>query len=423
MLGAAAPWPVDAPSSERAWYGLDVAQRAEPPEKPLDGAVQPDLGQLIDSRRVLLCVGCGGVGKTTTCAAIGLAAAQRGKRVLCLTIDPSQRLAQSLGLERINTEAQQIDPQVLADAGLDVSGSLTVMMLDTKRTFDALIETLAPTAEKRDAILGNVIYHYISTSLAGSSEYMAMEKLYAVKDDPRYDLVVLDTPPTSHALDFLDAPQRLVGAFDSPALRWLLQAFQSSGTLSLGVLARTAATVLRGIGRIVGGGFLERMGGFAVELNEVFGGWRARADEVARALRGPEVAYLLVTTPQPMCVREVLFFAQRLRQQQLRADAYVVNRVHRQAPDGISTEAIEQALSSRELGLPSSSAERIAATAADEARLGQLDRLHMVTLEEVFDDGDDDSAAPLVVQVPDFATDIYDVERLASVAAVLVPSR
>jgi anion-transporting ArsA/GET3 family ATPase len=291
-------------------------------------APSPGLAPLLDTRRVILVVGCGGVGKTTTTAALGLAAARRGKRVLCLTIDPARRLTQSLGFEQATTAAQRVDPALFARAGIDVPGSLTVMMLDTKSTFDGLIESLAPTPEKRDSILDNVLYKYISTSLAGTQEYMAMEKLYAVKGDPAYDLILLDTPPTTNALDFLDAPERLMGALDSAATRWFVQAFQGSGKLSFNLLAKSTAAILRGIGRLTGGGFLEQVASFITEINDIFGSWRARADEVASALRGPDVAYVLVTTPDPLSVREVLYFADRLREQSMRRDAFVVNRVH-----------------------------------------------------------------------------------------------
>jgi anion-transporting ArsA/GET3 family ATPase len=287
-----------------------------------------DLGPLLDTRRVILVVGCGGVGKTTTTAALGLAAARRGKRVLCLTIDPARRLSQSLGFEQMTTAAQSVDPALFQRAGLDVPGSMTVMMLDTKSTFDSLIESLAPTPEKRDSIMNNVLYKYISTSLAGTQEYMAMEKLYAVKNDPAYDVILLDTPPTTNALDFLDAPERLIGALDSAATRWFVQAFQSSGKLSFNLLAKSTAAILRGIGRLTGGGFLEQIALFITEINDIFGSWRDRASEVAGALRGPDVAYVLVTTPDPLSVREVLYFADRLREQSMRRDAFVVNRVH-----------------------------------------------------------------------------------------------
>ncbi|AUX45765.1 ATPase [Sorangium cellulosum] len=396
-----------------------------PPPRPPAPAAAPlradgaGLAPLLASRRVILCVGCGGVGKTTTTAALGLAAARRGKRVLCLTIDPARRLSQSLGLEEMKTEAQTIEPALFARAGLDVPGSMTVMMLDTKSTFDSLIESLAPSPEQRDRILGNVLYKYISTSLAGTQEYMAMEKLYAVRGDPSYDLILLDTPPTANALDFLDAPERLVGAIDSAATRWFVQAFQSSGKLSLSLLARSTAAVLRGIGKLTGSGFLEQVAGFISEMNAVFGSWKQRADAVAAALRGPDVAYVLVTTPDPLCVREVLYFAERLRDQQMRRDAFVVNRVHPVYGDLPGAAEIAAALDRTGLALAAGAAERLLQAAADESRMGKLDQLNLIALEAALED--EQSGGSLRADVPAFPYDIHDIAGLARIADVLAP--
>jgi anion-transporting ArsA/GET3 family ATPase len=369
---------------------------------------------------VILVVGCGGVGKTTTTAALGLAAARRGKRVLCLTIDPARRLSQSLGLEQMTTTAQTVDPALLSRAGLSVPGSMTVMMLDTKSTFDSLIESLAPTPEKRDSILNNVLYKYISTSLAGTQEYMAMEKLYAVKGDPAYDLILLDTPPTTNALDFLDAPERLIGALDSAATRWFVQALQSSGKLSFNLLTRSTAAILRGIGRLSGGGFLEQVASFITEINDIFGSWRARANEVAGALRGPEVAYVLVTTPDPLSVREVLYFAERLRDQRMRRDAFVVNRVHPVYGEVPSAPDVERAIAAHGLSLGPGAAERLRLVTEEESRLGRMDQIHLMALEGALED--ETSGGSLAVHVPAFPYDIYDLQRLARVADLLAPA-
>jgi anion-transporting ArsA/GET3 family ATPase len=377
------------------------------------------LGPLLDTRRVILCVGCGGVGKTTTTAALGLAAARRGKRVLCLTIDPARRLSQSLGLTEMTPEAQRVQPEVFVAAGVDVPGSMTVMMLDTKSTFDSLITSLAPTKEKRDHILNNVLYKYISTSLAGTQEYMAMEKLYAVRADPSYDLILLDTPPTQNALDFLDAPERLIGALDSAATRWFVQALQGTGRLSFNLLAKSTAAILRAIGKLTGGGFLEQIASFISEMNELFGGWRERATNVASALRGPDVAYVLVTTPDPLSVREVIYFAERLREQNMRRDAFVVNRVHpvygQQLP---AEEDIAAAVKAFGLDLGEGAPARLRRATEDEIRLGKHDAIHLLALESALDD---EAGGSLEVRLPAFPYDIYDIQRLARVADLLAP--
>jgi anion-transporting ArsA/GET3 family ATPase len=328
----------------------------------------PSLLPLLQNRRVVVCVGSGGVGKTTVAAALSLAAARSGKRVLCLTIDPAKRLANSLGLERMNNEAQEVSRARFEQVGVSVRGSLTVMMLDTKRTFDELVTRHASSPTARDKILNNRLYQYISTSLAGTQEYMAMEKLLSVKRDTNYDLIVLDTPPTSNALDFLDAPSRLVDALDSGAMRWFIQAMETSGKFSLNLVAKSVAIVLRGIGKLTGGGFLEQMAELLVNLNDLFGGFRERANEVARAFRGPEFAYVLVTTPAPVAVQEAVFFADRLEQQGMRRDAFVINRVHRKPRAEPSLDEVRAAVEAQALDLGPSAAERLLRALDDERK-------------------------------------------------------
>ncbi len=360
-------------------------------------------------------MGCGGVGKTTTAAAISLAAAMAGKRTLCLTIDPARRLAESLGLREMRSEAQTVDPARLAEAGLQVPGSLTVMMLDAKRTFDELIARHAPSAEVRDRILGNRLYQYVSTSLAGTQEYMAMEKVYSIRADRTWDFIVVDTPPTSNALDFLDAPERMVGALDSAMLSWMVQAFKSSGRLSLNLLARGAAAVLRGMSRLTGYGFLEALAEFLGTLNELFGGFRHRATEVASALRGPDVAYVLVTSPDPMSIREIIYFAERLSSQGMRHDAVVVNRVHRPLTSVPEPRQVERELADAGIVLDASGVERCLAAVADEAREGELDQFHLRALDPLLRQNGTRHA-----EVPAFGGDVRDVGSLAHVAAALL---
>ncbi len=366
----------------------------------------------------MLSVGCGGVGKTTTTAALAVAAALRGKRVLCMTIDPARRLSQSLGLTEMKTSAQTIAPELLAQVGVRAPGSLTVMRLDTKATFDGLVEQLAPTRERRDRILGNVVYRYVSTSLAGTQEYMAMEKLYELKDDPAYDIVLLDTPPTTNALDFLDAPERLVGAIDSPAMRWLVEAIQGGGKFSFNVLARAAAITLKGMSKITGSGFLQQVAEFVGEINALFGGWKKRAETISTALRGPDVGYVLVTTPDPLAIREVRFFADRLRQDGMRPSAFVINRVHPSFTGDPAPPAIEAELARRGLAVGGEAGASIRHAMSDAAKEGRLDRIHLMALDDMFED----DPAIVRVEVPAWPGDLHDLEALAKLAGILAPS-
>jgi len=375
------------------------------------------LSPLIDSRRVILCAGSGGVGKTTTSAAIGLAAARKGKRALCLTIDPARRLAQSLGLEELTADAQIVDPARFQAAGLDIPGSLTVMMLNTKRTFDEIVERHASSPEARDRILGNKLYHYVSTALAGTQEYMAMEKLHEVKQRPEFDLVVLDTPPTANALDFLDAPERMIDALDSAAMRWFLQAFQSTGRMSFNLLARSAALAIRGIGRFTGGGFLEELAAFLSEINDLFGGFRQRAREVELSLRAPDVAYVLVTSPSPLAIAEVLYFSERLASMRMASDAFVVNRVH-VAPKFSPSEAeVAEAVARSGLQLPAGAPARLLSALHQEQRQASLDAHHLRTLDDAIQRM---TRRPLRVNVPAFPYDVHDLTSLDQVARELV---
>jgi len=378
---------------------------------PIPAAVR--MHKLLDKKKVVLCVGCGGVGKTTTSAALALAMARAGKRVICLTIDPAKRLANSLGLEAMTEEATQIAPAVFERAGVEVKGSLTVMMLDTKRTFDDIVKKHASTAKARDNILDNKIYQYVSTSLAGTQEYMAMEKLQALREAGDYDLIVLDTPPTANALDFLDAPERMVEAIDSPAMRWFVQAFSGrSGKVAFGLLGKGSQLVFKAIGKITGGEFLDDLAGFIAAINDLFGGFTERAKRVSEALRSPDVAFVLVTSPDPMAIEEINFFAERLRAFAMPRDAFVVNRVHVPAGEGDPSEAL------RGLGLtPSADLLAAIAHASEDARLLAVRDAQNLTRLRAGDAGDKDS---LVLQVPAFDGDVHDVRALARVGEMLV---
>jgi anion-transporting ArsA/GET3 family ATPase len=383
-------------------------------------SVNPEtLASLVKTRRVLITVGAGGVGKTTTAAALGLAAAKRGRRVLVMTIDPARRLAESLGIGNMPTEAVDIDPRRFVAADYPLEGSLTAMMLDTKRTFDDLVIKHSSTKEKAQQLLDNKLYRYVSTSLAGTQEYMAMEKLVAVKNDPRWDLVILDTPPTANALDFLDAPERLMEALDSATMKWFVQAFESSGKLSLNLLARSAAMVLRGIGKITGGGFLEAMAEFITELNDLFGGFKHRAAQVQKALRMPEVAFVLVTSPSPMSIKEVLYFSERLAEHDMPRGAFVVNRFRCPPPLAgvkIAPADVSAALASQGITLEDDAPSRLSKAHEDAEALSVLDARHVQALQSAEAGADH---LP-IIRVRELASDVHDLRLLAQLAEMLM---
>jgi anion-transporting ArsA/GET3 family ATPase len=366
--------------------------------------------RLTATRRVVVCAGAGGVGKTTIAAALSLAAAHRGRRVLCLTIDPARRLADSLGLSLAPGIEAEVDPARLAAVGAVATGSLSVAMLDPKQTFDDLVTKHASTPAVAEKILQNQFYRHVSTSLAGTQSYMAMEKVLSVLKSGRYDLVVLDTPPTSEALDFLDAPERLVEALDSPAMRWLVQALQPSGGLSMRLLARGVAALLRTMARVTGRGFLDDMAAFVGELNELFGGFKERAAEVSRAFRAPDFGYLLVAAPGAPALEEARFFAERLRRLGLRADALVLNRVHPEHAPPVSVEALQVALSARGIR---AKPEKFVQAQADEQARARTEAPELEKARRLF-------SPESLWLVPVMAGDVRGLSDLAKVSRALV---
>ncbi len=373
---------------------------------------------IVAAHRVVVTLGGGGVGKTTTAAALSVHAALCGKRVLCLTIDPARRLANSLGLTEMTVSEQDVPAELFASHGLTLTGQLSAMMLDTKRTFDDLVGQYASTPEAKDRILNNGMYQYVSSSLAGTQEYMAMEKLYAVRKDPRWDLIVLDTPPTANALDFLAAPEKLIEAIDSPAMRWFVQGF-GSGTFSLKALGRGAAFLLRGLSKFTGAGFLQEVAAFVTGINDLFGGFRQRAHVVAEALRSSDVAFMVVTRPSAAAVDESLFLAQRLNESEIDVASVVINNVHPIRDDGgISTadlvaEAERTHAAEGFAGGAERLVERMRRAFDDEQALARAERAEIERLRAQIAD------RVSVVEVPAFDEDVHDLGALARLAAHL----
>ena len=245
-----------------------------------------------------------------------------------------------------------------------------------------------------------------------------MEKLHSVRQDPRWDLIVLDTPPTSNALDFLDAPDRLIDAIDSPAMRWFIQAFQGAGKFSFGMVGKGAAFLLRGLSKFTGAGFLEQIAEFVSGINDLFGGFRDRATEVGGALRSPEVAFVVVTSPAPLSIAEAIFFSERLKEAGMRRDGVVVNGVHALIPEpSAKGEVLEAALqeAAPDLEAPGKIIERMHQALQDERLRGVADRIETDRLKNRVGD------EVVYVEVPKLEEDVHDLGGLATIASHLVP--
>jgi anion-transporting ArsA/GET3 family ATPase len=294
------------------------------------------LTHIAERKEVIVCAGSGGVGKTTTAAAIALRAAVEGRKTVVLTIDPARRLASSLGLKELTNEPVKVGEQKFKSAGLEPAGELYAMMLDTKTTFDNVVEQYAPSPEQARQIINNRFYRNISGTLSGTQEYMAMEKLYELYADGGFELIVIDTPPTRNALDFLDAPRRLTDFFESRVLRWLLLPYVKAGGGLMRVANIAATTFLRIVKRVIGTEALEDTAEFFRNMEGMYDGFKQRAREVAALLRSDVTSFVVVTSPAEDSVTEATYFASRLNESGLPFGALVVNRVHPEYGDGIN---------------------------------------------------------------------------------------
>lgn len=374
--------------------------------------------EVITDKAIVVCVGSGGVGKTTTAAALALTAARAGRRTLVITIDPARRLASSLGLAALGHEVQEIPPELVGIGGVEAA-PLSAMMLDQKRAFDEVVQRHAKDPEAVRRILANPVYAQISGSLAGSQEYAAMAKLQELDATRQWDLIVVDTPPTTHALDFLEAPQKLAAAIDSPAIEWFRKLKGGSGGWS--VLGRSGSFVLSWLAKFVGSQFLEDLGVFFTEFNDILGGFRQRAEETFELLRQPRVGFVLVASPEPVAVREALAFHERLVASRMPFAGFVVNKVHRSRPAAITAGELEKRLTAEPavgaLGLSGTSvrmaAEALLAAHAEQELLAQVDA---GALDQVRKAG---GATALVVPVPLTREDVHDVDRLVALGRMI----
>ena len=360
------------------------------------------LAERLIGKDVCVCAGPGGVGKTTTAAAIALGLAQRGQRVAVVTIDPARRLASALGVQGLTNEPRRVDPDLLAAQGVDPPGELWATMLDAKVTFDALIGQLAPDERAREEALSNRIYQEVSSAVAGTQEFSAIAKLYELHRAGTFDTIVLDTPPSRNALDFLDAPTRMTRFLEGRALKMFLV----PGGLAARVVGRGTGLVLSMFSRFTGVDLLTDLSAFFGSLAGMVDGFRERAHAVDELLRDPATGFLLITSPEPEQVREALYFAELLTAAGMHRSALIVNRVHRDGLEG-HTPLEVQALLTDELG--ERLAARVAGNLADFDILAQRDRASVERLKLALRDSE-----PILV--PHLDEDVHDLAGLARIA-------
>jgi anion-transporting ArsA/GET3 family ATPase len=361
--------------------------------------------------RVIVTCGSGGVGKTTTAAAMALLGAEAGRRTVVLTIDPARRLAQSMGLTELDNTPREVK---------DVeNGQLFAMMLDMKRTFDEVVcEHSSP--ERAEAILANPFYQSLSSSFAGTQEYMAMEKLGQLVAAKEWDLIVVDTPPSRSALDFLDAPNRLGRFLDGKMIRLLTMPARAGGKAYLKVVSASVGMFAKVFTRVLGTDLISDLSAFVSALETMFGGFRERAQHTFELLKTPGTAFIVVAAPEPDALREASYFVERLSAERMPLAGLVINRVHRTVPvtgvprlSAARAEAAADALGAKPASAAGSLAEaalrvhaEVASAAEQDARMA---RRFCAAHPEV-----------AVVEVPALPVDIHDLDGLRAVGALLV---
>ncbi len=385
---------------------MTAARATAPRPGPLAPAM--DLAALIADRetRIIVCCGSGGVGKTTTSAALALAAAEAGRTVVVLTIDPARRLAQSLGLEELDNEPRRVDVP-----GAD--GELHAMMLDMKRTFDDVVAAHS-TPERAEAILENPFYQSLSSSFSGTQEYMAMEKLGQLRASDQWDLIIVDTPPSRSALDFLDAPNKMSRFLDGTMIRLLTAPARAGGRAGMKFASAGFMFFSRIISKILGGQLLRDISAFVAALDTMFGGFRERATATYELLRRPGTWFVVVASPEPDALREASYFVDRLSAEGMPLAGLVLNRTHPPATTRLSATRAEGA------------AEEVAESEADGAEVAaaalrvHAERMVVAAREQHLADRFTSAHPEVGVRtVPAAAGDVHDLDGLQVMAGEL----
>jgi len=380
-------------------------------------AAIPGPAELLRSRSLVVCVGSGGVGKTSVAASMALWGALQGRKVMVLTIDPARRLGNALGLKKFGNEETPID---LADLGVEPApgGELWAMMLDTRSAFDNLIRRMAPDPLTADRILANPIYRVMSSTFAGTQEYMAGEMLYDLAASERYDLVVLDTPPVKNALDFLEAPSRLTRFFDPGIIKWFLTPYDERKVFGR-IVAGTSAVVFRLLGFIFGRDFLEGLSEFLLLFTEMVEGFRERHEEVMSLMSSRETAFVTVCAPTVPSLEVASFFARELRSRKLPRGGTVVNQVHACGDEALDArDLLGELAAEAATGLPAgTSARLLARLGAAHARLREVARRERQLVDDLASRLD--AAGGFLVELPRLEGEVHDLGALRALGGYL----
>lgn len=364
---------------------------------------------LIKEKRVLICCGSGGVGKTTTSAALALFAAAQGLKTLVLTIDPAKRLANSLGIQDIDYQEREIPKEKLQQAGVITQAPLYAMMMDTKHTFDNLIKKHSANSKKAEEILSNQLYRHLSNMIAGSQEYMAMEKLYEILEERDYDLVVLDTPPSRHALDFLDAPRKMKALIGDSILKWFLKPSIFVGRAGFKLLDRPMRRVFKTLDRVAGFEFLQDLSVLLISTSDLLDGFQERAEKVETLLKASHTSFLLIASPHPIPISEANFFYQKIEKSRLPFAGFIFNRVR--MPNQEKIKDLER--------LSGKARQEYQKVKSFWNQLAKRDREELAQFKESLGR---DAESYIFQSVPEFERDIHDLKGLYCLAKLAFSS-